>query len=169
MELPSATVISAFMTPIITAGAAVLAVVIGNRLSYARTYKEKLWDLKRPAYGSILSELAAIEQICDSADRYIEQDSDRYFETIAQKHTAKLFRHFEVINKRIADDYLIMSENFIALYDELSKKMSADSEDIDPPEDHEIFAAAIRKYRALLINLARSEMTIRKKWPFFST
>jgi hypothetical protein len=167
MDLPSANVISAFLTPVITAGAAVLAVIIGNRLSYARTYKEKLWDLKRPAYGTILSELAAIEQICDSADRYIEEDSDRYFETIEQKHNVKIFQHFGVINKRIADDYLILSEEFIALYVELTKEMSGDPNNTDPPEDHEKFAAAIRKYRPLLIDLARSEMTLRKKMALF--
>ena len=42
------------LTPLITAGAAVLAVIIGNKLSYTRSYNEKIWDLKRPAYGLIL-------------------------------------------------------------------------------------------------------------------
>jgi hypothetical protein len=154
---------------IITGIATVIAVVIANRLSYARTYKEKLWDLKRPAYGSILSELAAIEQICDSADRYIDEDSDRYFEIIEPKHNVKIFEHFRVINSRMSDDYLILSEKFIALYDELTKEMAADPNDIDPPQDFETFETAIRKYRPLLLNLARNEITIGKKWWPFST
>ena len=62
------------LTPLITAGAAVLAVIVGNKLSYTRSYNEKIWDLKRPAYGLILSELGEIEGICDSADEYIDQE-----------------------------------------------------------------------------------------------
>ena len=73
VDISSGTLISAIITAIITASATVFAVVIANRLSYVRTYKEKLWDLKRPAYGLILSELAAIEQICNSADEYIRK------------------------------------------------------------------------------------------------
>lgn len=159
--------ISQIITPIITAGAAVLAVVIGNRLSYSRSYREKLWDLRRPAYGLVLSELAAIELICDNADEYISQDSDRYFmgeERLEQKDNEKIGTHFNVITKRMADDYLIFSESFIALYDEMSKAMSGDPYDFDPPQDHERFANAIRKYRPLLISLARTEMAPRKKW-----
>ncbi len=49
------------LTPLITAGAAVLAVIVGNKLSYTRSYNEKIWALKRPAYGLILSELGEIE------------------------------------------------------------------------------------------------------------
>jgi hypothetical protein len=160
---------SAIITAITTASATVLAVVIANRLSYARTYKEKLWDLKRPAYGLILSELAAIEQICNTADEYIQENQDRYFESVAEKHNAKIAKHFEAINKRIADDYLIMSEDFNALYDELMKKMAGDPFNDDTSEEHQKFTAAVRKYRPLLIALARSEMILPKRWLLFPT
>ena len=155
------------LTPLITAGAAVLAVIIGNRLSYTQSYDEKIWDLRRPAYGLILSELGGIESICDNADEYIAQDSDRYFETVEQKDNDKIAKHFEAINKRIADDYLILSDEFHALYDEFRKAMSTDPYNYDPPEDHEVFATAVRKYRPRLIKLARSEMAVRKRWSIF--
>jgi hypothetical protein len=59
----------------------VVAVVIGSRLTYARSSKEKIWDLRRAAYSVILSELAAIERICDDADEYIaERNFTEYFE-----------------------------------------------------------------------------------------
>jgi hypothetical protein len=44
------------------------------------------------------------------------------------------------------------------------KEMVGNPYNDTPPEEHETFAAAMRKYRPLLIALARSEMTIRKKW-----
>jgi hypothetical protein len=156
------------LTPLITAGAAVLAVIIGNRLSYTRSYNEKIWDLKRPAYGLVLSELGEIESICDSADEYIDQDSERYFETAEQKDNTKIAKHFETINKRIADDYLILSVEFHTLYDEFRKAMSTDPYDYsDPSEDHEVFATAVRKYRPLLIKLCRSEIAIGERWSIF--
>jgi hypothetical protein len=97
------------LTPLITAGAAVLAVIIGNKLSYTRSYNEKIWDLRRLAYSLILSELGEVESVCNNADEYIAENSYRYFETIEQKDNAKIAQHFELINKRIAQDYLILS------------------------------------------------------------
>jgi hypothetical protein len=156
------------LTPLITAGAAVLAVIIGNRLNYTRSYNEKIWDLKRPAYGLILSELGEVESICDNADEYIGQDSNRYFQTIEQKDNAEISKHFQAISKRIADDYLILSVEFHALYDEFSKALATDPYDhIDASEAHEAFAAAVRKYRPLLIKLCRFEIAVGERSSIF--
>jgi hypothetical protein len=167
LDIPLGTIGSAIITALITAGATVLAVILANRLGYARSYKEKLWDLQLPAYGRVLSELTAIEQICDSADEYIDQDEDRYFESVEQKDNAKIADHFKIIDQRMADDYLIFSDNFIALFDEMKKEMAGDPYDYDPPADHKKFAAAIRQYRPRLIALAKGEITIRGKRPFW--
>jgi|HubBroStandDraft_6_1064221.scaffolds.fasta_scaffold666551_2 hypothetical protein len=153
---------------IVTAIAAVVAVVIANRLSYGRSNKEKLWDLRRQAYGLILSELSEVEQICDSADEYIQQDEDRYFESVDQKDNFAIAKHMEAINRRIADDYLILSDAFISMYGELKKEMSGDPYNDTPPEEHEKFSTAVRKYRPLLIALARGEMTVRNRWWSFA-
>ena len=153
---------------IITGVATVVAVVIANRLSYGRTNKEKVWDLRRQAYGLILSELGAIEQICDTADEYISEDEDRYFDGLDQKHNKEIAEHMGAIRKRVADDYLILSDAFIALYDELLKEMSGDPYNDISSEAHDTFCAAIRKHRPLLGALARSEMAIQKKcWSSF--
>jgi hypothetical protein len=169
MDIPSGTFISAFLTPIITAGAAVLAVVIGNRLSYARTYKEKIWDLRRQTYGVILSELAAVERICDDADGYIsERGYEEYWNNKArERHDAEIANHMGIIQRRFSDDYLILSDAFIGLHDKLMKEMASDPYNALPPDEHETFSEAIRKYRPLLTTLARNEMKIQKKWSFF--
>jgi hypothetical protein len=69
-----------------------------------------------------------------------------------------------LVRNRVSDDYLILSDAFIKMYDELTDKMSSDPYNSVPPEDHENFATAIRKYRPRLMALARREMTIRNRW-----
>jgi len=149
---------------IVTAIATVVAVVVANRLSYGRSNKEKLWDLRRQTYGLVLAELGEVEQICDGADEYIQQDEGRYFESVSQNYDAEIAKHMAAIRRRFADDYLILSEPFIALYEEFTREMSGDPYNDLPPERHEKFASALRKYRPLLAALAREEMTIRNKW-----
>jgi len=150
------TIIAAIVTVVGT----IAGVVIANRLTSTRSFKEKVWEIRREAYGLILSELVMIERICDSADEHIEEDHDRYFETVEQKDTARINKHWKAIDKRIADDYLILSDEFIALFDEMRKAMATNPYDHDPPEEHATFSTAIRKYRPRLIALAKGEMTI---------
>lgn len=171
MDIPSGAIISAIITAITTASATVLAVVIANRLSYARSYKEKLWDLRRQTYGVILSELAAVERFCDDADEYIsERGYEEYWNNKArERHDAEIANHMGTIRNRFSDDYLILSDAFIGLYDKLMKEMAGNPYNDLPPEQHENFSAGIRKYRPLMSALARSEMTIQKKWSFFRT
>jgi hypothetical protein len=164
MDWPSANLVTSVLTALLTAGAALGAVIVGNKLSYVRTYNEKLWDLKRLAYGLILSELAAIEQVCGIADSYIEEDEDRYFlGEFEVKHKTEIAKHFASIAQRMADDYLILSEEFIALYDKFSEDSDSDPYESDPPADYKRLVAALRKYRPLLIELARREITLRRK------
>jgi hypothetical protein len=149
------------LTPITT----VLAVVIASRLSYGRAYKERVWDLRRQAYGLILSELAAIEQICDIADEEISETSVMsYFDGHHRRNEEQIREHMSAIRRRFADDYLILSDRFIALYEGLTKEMMSDPYNSLPPDQHDTFCEAIRKYRPLLTSLARSETTIRNKW-----
>src|SRR6266481_5155299 len=49
----------------------IVGAVLGNRLTYSRSTKEKLWDLRRQSYGVILSELAAADRIIRGANEYI--------------------------------------------------------------------------------------------------
>jgi hypothetical protein len=144
----------------------IVAVVIGSRLTYARSSKEKIWDLRRAAYSVILSELAAIERICDDADEYIDQRGFvEYFEHKAfVNNREEMAKHMAFVRDRVSDDYLILSDAFIKIYDELTHEMQSDPYNSLPPDEHEAFAAAIRKHRPRLKALARSEMTAHNRW-----
>jgi hypothetical protein len=77
--------ISENLIPIIgTLAGAVLGVggtVFAAWLSSGRTHKEKVWDLRRQAYGVILSEIATVERIVRNAEEMMAEDTHRYFES----------------------------------------------------------------------------------------
>jgi hypothetical protein len=157
------------MVPILTTVLAVLGtiagVVIGNRLTYARSSKEKIWDLRRAAYGEILAELAAVERIYDDADVYISERSFAdYFEQKAYtQDNEEIDKHMVRVRDRFAADYLILSDDFIKLYDELVGEMRNDPySSLSPDEEYEVSSDAIRRQRPLLVTLARNEMAANK-------
>ncbi|HUZ32611.1 MAG TPA: hypothetical protein VMV19_11015 [Xanthobacteraceae bacterium] len=160
MQLTSDNIVT-ISAAILTVGGTIVGVIIANRMGHSRSYKTKIWDLRRPAYGLILSELGFIERICDNADEYIAEDQDRYFATVEQKDNAEIARHMAIIRKRFAEDYLILSSDFISLYGSLQKEMASDPYNSVPPEAHEAFSAAVRKFRPLLIALAKAEIAPR--------
>ena len=50
------TVVAAVVTVVGT----IVGVVIANRMTASRSYNEKIWELRRSAYGFILAELGAV-------------------------------------------------------------------------------------------------------------
>jgi hypothetical protein len=144
---------------------AMIAAGLTSWLSLRRSNQEKVWELRRAAYGLILSELAVVERICDNADEYIEQDDRRYFsESVSNEHNKEISGHLKSANDRHSADYLILSDEFISLYAKMRDEMSGNPYDSDPPEDHDRFTAAIRKYRPLLLAQGRSELTLNRGW-----
>jgi hypothetical protein len=151
MEIPYGSILTSIGT--------VIGVVVANWLTYHRSNREKVWDLRRQAYGVILSELAAAERICDSADEYIQENVFRYFESeVGRTHDNEILKDLTVARQRVSDDYLILSEAFIALYAQFDIEKSGDPYNGNPPENHDRFAQALRKNRKLLLAQARSEM-----------
>jgi hypothetical protein len=152
-------------TIVISFGTAIIVAVLTSWLSYARSSKEKLWDLRREAYGTILSAWATAERICDSADEFIgERGEIEYFEsTYSKSHDAEIGKQMTIANKRFSDDYLILSDEFIAIYEHFESEAYADNPNDMPPDEHDRFASAIRKNRPLLLGCARAEMTV-KGW-----
>jgi hypothetical protein len=151
-----------FLTP----AATVVAVVLANSLTYGRGNKEKLWELRRQAYGVILSELVTIERICDAADEYMRENVHRYFEGgMSHTHADQIAEHMARAMDRFEMDYLIMSNQFLALYEGFTDAMSGDWND-DPLEARERLAAAVRGWRPRLVSQARSEMPFSRRPPW---
>lgn len=147
-------------TSIVTVVGTIAGVIIANTLTSSQSYKKKIWDLRRVAYGVILSELAAAERIYDSADEYLaENNFHQYFERkLYERDRQDVNKHLHLVYQRTSDDYLILSSEFIALYNRLTEAAQGDPYNDGPPETYEAASKAIRKYRPLLANLARNEI-----------
>jgi hypothetical protein len=150
---------------LVTAIATVVCVVVANTLTLHRSHKEKTWDLRRQAYGAILSALGSVERICDSADEYIREDSDRYFrEDYSARHNEQIAEHMSIARQRFSDDYLVFSDEFVALFEEFLKGLDHEDPWSLADEQYEAFAAVLRKYRPLLLTKARREIAVGGRW-----
>jgi hypothetical protein len=122
MDLPLVNLLTLVVAVISVIGSVTSAVVVTgltNRLSCRRTQKEKLWDLRRQAYGEILSELHAVERILGSMDEGISELGEmNYFEgRYSNEDNTRVNEHMGKIGRRFSEDYLILSEKFIALFE----------------------------------------------------
>lgn len=147
------------ISSIVTAVTALISVYVGNRLSSWSSGKAKIWDLRRPAYGRILAALSTVEKLCDSAAESMAENIHRYHDGGHREYIeGKISESMTVARNTFNDEYLILSNDFVAAFE----KLTGDLDAIDPnevfPEDHELFAAAIRKHRPPLLALARREV-----------
>ena len=150
---------------IVTAIATVLAVVIANRLTFTRSSREKIWDLRRQAYGVIVSEIAAIERINSYADAMMAEDHFGYFDSKQRTvHEERIGEHWKAAADRFSSDYLVLSDEFIALFEKLDAETNDDDPNESWPEEKERLSEAIKKARPLLTAQARSEIAKQPRW-----
>jgi hypothetical protein len=122
--------------------------------------------LRRETYGLILSELAAVEHICDGIDEAVEERSyAEYWNTESrERDDADIAERMRKVHNRFSDDYPVLSDEFIKIVDEFTSELRGDPYNSTPPEDHELFSGAIRKHRPRLLATAREEIKIKGSW-----
>ena len=87
----------------------------------------------------------------------MQEDKHRYFESDAlDAHNRQINEHMKTTRQRFSDDYLILSDQFIALFEAFMSDLDAMPPGEIPPVEYELFAAAVRKHRPLLL-CARAE------------
>jgi hypothetical protein len=143
----------------VAALAALGGIILGSYLSSRQSSTQALWNLRREAYGAILSKLGAVERVCDSAAEYIDEDEMRYFHCEAYaSHNEKISDLMKSVRDRFSDDHLILTEEFIKTFEAFMSAIEPDPNAI-PPEEHEQFVEAVKKYRPRLLTIARREVS----------
>ena len=143
-----------FIAPLAT----VVAVIVGNLLSSRQSGKSKIWDLQREAYGAILSGLGSIDRFLEACDIESLQETSNYHSGLVyQKYGEPISEYMTAVQQRFSDDYLILSPDFVCLFDSLLRAI-AQGDYQDSGTHHEIFAKAVREYRPLLLKVARDEI-----------
>jgi hypothetical protein len=149
-------------TGIVTGIVTVIGVWLTSQLGYRRSTKEKFWDVRREAYGAILSELAEIDRITKGADVWMATmgTGEYYADGRIDQDKVKIGEHMKVVWKRYSDDHLIMSNEFVSLFENFISEF----DNVDPNDathsTHLRGRKIVTRYRALLLAQARSEMEI---------
>ena len=92
------------------------------------------------------------------------EDVHRYVESDARdKHNEQIAAHMKTLRQRFSDDYLILSDPFIALFEAFTADLASGPPDEGYPEEDERFSEAVRKHRPLLLAQARKEMAARRQ------
>ena len=153
---------------VLTAAATIFAVWVGNHLTYRRTTKERFWDLRRQAYGVILTELAAVDRISDSANKYIDSGVDNYWESdYFPRDVDEIGKHMRVACDRFSDDYLIFSDDFVSIFEGLLTELDDHDPNVAGYNEHLRYRRVVTKHRPLLLRQARNEISIqRTRRPF---
>jgi hypothetical protein len=147
------------LAPIITPFVTVASVIIAARLGYGTASKAKVWDFRRVAYSEILAELSTVERICNAADEYIQENVHAYFEgEVSTRHSETINQHMASVRARYATDYLIFSSKFIDACEEFWLALDSIPPDEIPPDEQNLFAGAVRKFRPKLLTQARAEI-----------
>lgn len=153
---------------LITPAVTIIGVILANQLTYGLGNLQKVWELRRQSYGVIISSLGTVERICSIADEYIDEDLIRYFDSaIFGRENEQICAQMAIVRERFSSDYLILSDEFIALFAGLDDALAAGTPNDTPPEEHDRFAEAVRLWRPRLMTQARQEMPLRRRWRRF--
>lgn len=135
-------------------------ILLGSWLTSGRTQKEKLWDLRRAAYGVILSQIGLINRIYSLGNEIISHtDEHSYFESSARReHEERIAKHWSTARSRFEDDYLVLSDEFIAAFEKIISDREHDNPNEGWDEERERFENSIREAIPLLMAQARHEV-----------
>lgn len=141
--------------------APLVGVWLGALLSQGSSRREKLMELRRPAYGVILSHLAKVVRRLDFAAGSIAESATRYFndENSGMTRDDEFIGHnMSAARARFEDDYLILPDEFIARFETMHAEI-AGAEYETTPTAHSIFDKAVRSAYSDLLVMARKEVT----------
>lgn len=162
-DIPISVILAAVATLISGIFGGTAGAILTNVLNARRSTQEKLWELRRVVYGSILAEMQSVEYVLDAADEDIQQHGEHsYFgEKISREHNELISGRMKTIRESYMDNYLILSDIFIVIFEKFLYSIDDRNPNLDPPEWHEQFASALRTARPKLLRQARSEMPVR--------
>jgi hypothetical protein len=133
-----------------------------SQVTYSRSTKEKFWEVRRQAYGAILAELAEIDRVTKGADEWMAtMGQGEYLEAI-DRDKIQIGEHLKVVWRRYSDDHLIMSDEFVRVFDDFISEHDKGDPNDATHSLHLYRRKIITKYRALLLAQARKEMAIPK-------
>ncbi len=158
MELDWTAVIATFGS-MIAPISGIAGVVVGHMLNRGHSQKEKVKDLRRSAYGVILSELSAAQPFYAAVANGIAEDVHSYHSSDRwPRHANRIGEHMSSARQCFEREYLVLSDVFIARYEKMLHDIAAAEDETHPfgnvEEDGEIARSALID----LMKIARAEV-----------
>lgn len=158
MDLEWGTVLSV-ISNMVAPLSGIIGVVVGHVLSRGHNRKEKIRDLRRAAYGAILSELSAAQPFYDAAADRIAEDPHYYHSSDAwDRHYRQINDHMVSARNCFEREYLTLSEAFIDRYEAMMLQKAHARDEADPFANVEAYGAITRSARIDLMKIARNEV-----------
>ncbi|AMJ63253.1 hypothetical protein [Bosea sp. PAMC 26642] len=152
-EFPWAAVVTGASTITGTLGAVVLTMWLTGR----RTMRERLWDIRREAYGEIISALTETLAHTDEIIHVIDHVDPRHWPAEAvSASVGRWNEHAAAARRHVAKNRVVLAADFLRVYDAFGVKMK--ELDADTTIRQERFQAArdlIDETRRELERLAR--------------
>lgn len=153
----AAAALSSMMAPL----TGIAGVLVGHWLSSGHSRKEKINDLRRVAYGGILSELSAAQYSYDAAASNIAENSHGYHASdLWDQQSDRIFAHMTKARQRFTDDYLVLSDAFISRWEVMmnAKETVSNRDPDDPFVNVEEHGKIVQAARVDLMKIARTEI-----------
>lgn len=140
---------------IVTATSTLCAIWLTANVATRRSVREKVWDLKREAFGIVIDGLRETEFYAGQALKsLIAGEVARHDELMI-----KWRDHADTVRRRIARDRIILPDDFLQLYDEYACEMREIEASLHTKTERLVAAMALwRKYRPSLLRLAKADL-----------
>lgn len=137
----------------------IIGVVVGHMLNRGHSHKEKVKDLRRSAYGVILSELSAAQPFYAAAADGIAEDVHWYHGSdLWPRHAKQIREHMASARQCFEREYLVLSDEFIARYEKMLHDIAAADDETHPFGNVEEDGEIARGARLDLMKIARAEV-----------
>lgn len=155
------TAVAASISNMLAPLAGIIGVVVGHMLNRGHNRREKIKDLRRVAYSSILSELASAQPAYDRAADEISEDPHAYHASERwDRHYEQISEHVVAARQYYTEQYLILSDAFISRWEAMmdARAVAANSDPDDPFVNVEAHGDIVRSARVDLMEIARWEV-----------
>jgi hypothetical protein len=144
-----------FLATIITQIVTVALLFANNKMTYKRSRREKLWDLKRELYSKVISKVSAIQSDYAMTTQFYHlnpggDEEDAFRKTAAQMEYTSFPTIIQVQNV-FRDNYLIFSRAFLRAFEPIN-----DITLYDPSRNAESYGDVLIERKSLLATLHES-------------
>jgi hypothetical protein len=136
----------------------VVGAILTNRLTFRRSSREKLWDLRRETYSYIVVRLSRAKKQCADINEYLADDPQRFWNLDKNTTMDRFYEGIREAFERYSDDNLICSPEFILIFEQFDAATNPDPYNDGPDDTYDLYSTALKKFVPKLVAQAGKEI-----------